>query len=208
MWRAIRDIGGGMRGFWIIFGPMESFFDYIGNFVRLGTGSRNALAAALQPMDLPKGHSLLRPGGVCQHFYFIERGLTRTYYLKDGKDITDWISTEGTIAVSIISFLTHLPDVRGIELLEPSLVWAVSHSDLEWLYSKYHEIERLGRLLMSAGIIQLQQRFDDLHFSTAHDRYQQLIATTPSLINRVPLGMIASYLGITQATLSRIRGQY
>ena len=186
---------------------MESFFSYIGGFVRLGDESREALAAALQPMDLPKGHSLLRPGGICNHFYYIERGLTRTYYLKDGRDVTDWISTEGSIAVSIISFLTHEPDVRGIELLEPSFIWAVSHSDFERLCSKFHEIERLGRLLISAGIIQLQQRFDELHFATAHDRYSQLIAATPSLINRVPLGMIASYLGISQETLSRIRGQ-
>ncbi|HWB91776.1 MAG TPA: Crp/Fnr family transcriptional regulator [Puia sp.] len=187
---------------------MDSFFAYIGNFVRLGDESREALAAVLQPMNLPKGHSLLRPGGICQSFYFIEKGLTRTYYLKDGKDITDWISTEGSIAVSIISFLTHQPDIRGIELLEPSFLWTVSHSDLERLYSRYHEIERLGRLLMSAGIIQLQQRFDDLHFATAHERYRKLIAATPSLVNRVPLGMIASYLGITQETLSRIRAQF
>lgn len=187
---------------------MESFFAYVGGFVRLGAESRDALAAALQPLELPKGHLLLRPGGVCQHLYFIERGLTRTYYLKDGKDITDWISPQGSIAVSIISFLTHQPDIRGIELLEPSFLWAIAHSDLERLYSRHHEIERLGRLLVSAGIIQLQQRFDDLHFASAHERYQQLIATTPDVVNRVPLGMIASYLGITQETLSRIRAQH
>jgi CRP-like cAMP-binding protein len=158
-------------------------------------------------MELPKGHALLWPGGVCKHLYFIEKGLTRTYYLKDGKDITDWISVEGTIAVSIISFLTCEPDIRGIELLEPSSLLALAQSDLERLYGRFHDIERLGRLLISGGIVQLQQRFDDLHFSTAHQRYQKLIDTTPSLINRVPLGMIASYLGITQETLSRIRAQ-
>lgn len=187
---------------------MEGFFSYISGFVRLGEESREALAAVLQPLELPKGHSLLRPGGICQHFYFIEKGLTRTYYFKDGKDVTDWISTEGTIAVSIISFLTHQPDIRGIELLEPSSLFSVSFSGLESLYSRFHEIERLGRLLMSAGLIQLQQRFDDLHFATAHERYRKLIVSAPSLINRVPLGMIASYLGITQETLSRIRAQF
>jgi CRP-like cAMP-binding protein len=201
------------RGRWviafsIIFDRMDGFFSYIANFVKLDDDSRDALAAALQPLELPKGYQLLRPGGICHHLYFIEKGLTRTYYLKDGKDITDWISTEGTIAVSIVSFLTLQPDVRGIELLEPSTLFALGRSDLENLYSRFHDIERLGRLLVSGGILQLQQRFDDLHFATAHQRYQQLIDTTPSLINRVPLGMIASYLGITQETLSRIRAQY
>jgi CRP-like cAMP-binding protein len=75
------------------------------------------------------------------------------------------------------------------------------------LYQQYPEINRMGRLLLSHGIIQLQQRFDDLHFASAHDRYQQLIRSTPSLINRVPLGMIASWLGITRETLSRIRSR-
>src|SRR6185295_19584374 len=154
--------------------------------------------ASLQKMELPKGHSLLRPSGVCQYLYFIEEGLTRTFYIKEGKDVTDWISTENSFAVSIISFLTRQPDIRGIELLEPSVLWALSWQDLENLYKQYHEIERLGRLLLSFGIIQVQQRFDELHFSSARERYQQLIHLHPSLINRVPLGMIASYLGISQ----------
>ena len=187
---------------------MESFFAFIAQFTSLSPNSKEALAAVLQQMELPKGHHLLRPGGICRHFYFIEQGLSRTYYIKDGKDVTDWFSPENSIAVSIISFLTHQPDVRGMELLEPSLLCAVSYNDLENLYKEHHDIERLGRLLLGFGIIQLQQRFDDLHFATAAHRYQKLVNTHPSLLNRVPLGMIASYLGITQETLSRIRARH
>jgi CRP-like cAMP-binding protein len=187
---------------------MTSFFTFINKFTSLSEESRAALTSVLQPMELPKGHNILRPGAICQYLYYIEKGLTRTYYLKNGKDVTDWFSTEDSIAVSIISFLTHQPDRRGIELLEDSVLWAISYSNLERLYREYHDIERLGRLLVSHGIIQLQQRFDGLHFSTAHYRYQQLIISNPSLINRAPLGMIASYLGVTQETLSRIRSQH
>ena len=187
---------------------MNAFLSYIEGFIRLSPESKAAMAAVLQPMDFPKGHLLLRPGGICQTLFFIESGLARTWYLKNGKDVTDWISAEGTIAVSIVSFLTRRPDIRGIELLEPSTIWALSHADLESLYNTYPEIDRLGRLLISAGIVQLQQRFDDLHFSTAQQRYRQLITESPTLVNRVPLSMIASYLGITQETLSRIRAQF
>lgn len=187
---------------------MQSFLTFIKNITPLSHPSLDALSAMISRMDFPKGHSLLRPGGICHNFYYIEKGLTRTWYLKDGKDITDWISPEGTIAVSIISFLTRQPDRRGIELLEDSTFYTLSYPELETLYRRHHEIERLGRLLLGQGIIQLQQRFDDLHFATAQQRYQQLISATPSLINRVPLGMIASYLGITQETLSRIRAQH
>ena len=186
---------------------MTSFFNYIKSFTHLSEAGEAALAAVLQRLDLPKGHLLLRPGAICHYLYFIEKGLTRTWYIKDGKDVTDWISAENSIAVSIISFLQRQPDRRGIQLLEDSILWAISSSDLEMLYQQYPEICQMGRLLLSHGIIQLQQRFDDLHFTNAHDRYQHLIQSTPSLVNRVPLGMIASWLGITQETLSRIRSQ-
>jgi len=186
---------------------MTSFFSYIKTFTHLSETGEAALASALERQDLPKGHHLLRPDTICHYLWFIEKGLTRTYYIKDGKDVTDWISTENSIAVSIISFLTRKPDRRGIQLLEDSTLWAISQNNLERLYQQHPDIDRLGRLFLSHGIIQLQQRFDDLHFATAHDRYQQLISTNPSLLNRVPLGMIASWLGITQETLSRIRSQ-
>lgn len=186
---------------------MDAFFSFIKQITSLSNESKTAMSLVLKRLELPKGHTLLRPGAVCYHFYFIEQGLTRTWYIKDGKDITDWLSAENSFAVSIVSFLTGLPDIRGIELLEPSTLWAISRNDLENLYTHHHDIERLGRLLISAGVIQMQQRFDDLHFATALQRYRKLMDTHPTFINRVPLGMIASYLGITQETLSRIRSQ-
>lgn len=78
---------------------------------------------------------------------------------------------------------------------------------LEQLYISFHEIERMGRLIVSYGLTLMQQRFDDLHFASAAERYEKLLQTNPSLLQRVSLGHIASYLGITQETLSRIRAQ-
>src|SRR3954469_7745091 len=99
------------------------------------------------------------------------------------------------------------PDRRTIELLEPSILFSLHYNYLENLCSKRHDIESLFRKLVSFGLVQLQQKFDDLHFSSALQRYQTLMTTHPTFIQRVPLGMIASYLGITQETLSRIRAQ-
>ncbi len=186
---------------------MEAFFAVLSGFIHLSSESKEAFAAAIKKLELPKGHVLVKENTVCNYLYFVESGLTRTYYFKDGKDITEWISPENTFACSIVSFINRKPDRRIIELLEPSVLYAISYDKLEELYSRFHEIERLGRLLVSSGMVQMQQKFDDQHFETAAQRYQTLMKTNPSLLLRVPLGMIASYLGITQETLSRIRSQ-
>ena len=186
---------------------MDKFFQTVSRLTPLSNDSKTALASVLKKFEFPKGHVLVKPDTVCKRFYFIDSGLTRTFYLKGGKDITDWISAENSFAVSIISFITRQPDRRAIELLEPSVLYSIYFDDLENLCKKHHDIERMTRRLVSMGLVQLQQKFDDLHFATALQRYQTLMATNPSFIQRVPLGMIASYLGITQETLSRIRSQ-
>lgn len=186
---------------------MENFFSTVAQYTELSEQSRQALAVHLKRLELPKGHILVKPDTTCNFTYFIDSGLTRTYYLKDGKDVTDWISDENSFASSIISFITRRPDRRGIELLEDCVLYALNYNDLDMLCNKYHDIENLYRKLVSSGLVQLQQKFDDLHFATALERYQVLMETHPSFIQRVPLGMIASYLGITQETLSRIRSQ-
>lgn len=187
---------------------MDKFFQTVAQFTTLSPESKEELSKHLTRLELPRGHILVRQDTVCNFVYFINSGLTRTYYLRDGKDVTDWISDENSFACSIISFITRQPDRRGIELLEPSVLYSLHYNDLESLAGKYHHVETFFRKIVSFGLVQVQQRFDDLHFSTASQRYQTLIATHPTFIQRVPLGMIASYLGITQETLSRIRSQH
>ncbi len=186
---------------------MDKFFQAVSLLAYLSPDSKTALASILHRSELPKGHLLLRQGAICNYVHFIEKGLTRTFYIKDGKDVTDWFSPENTFACSVLSFINRQPDRRGIELLEDSIIWSLSYTDLEKCCSQYHDIEHFGRLLAYTGITQLQKRFDDLHFATALERYQTLINTNPGIINRAPLGTIASYLGVTQETLSRIRSQ-
>jgi CRP-like cAMP-binding protein len=184
---------------------MNDFFETIQPIISLSSESKSAFSKVMVRKEMKKGEILLKAEKICNHIYYIEKGLARTFYLKDGKDITDWISTEKNFSVSIVSFITRKPDRRSIELLEDSILWSIYYDDLQKLYSEYHEIERFGRLLVGMGLVQIQQRFDDLHFSSAQDRYKKLLNSNPTIIQRVPLGMIASYLGISQETLSRIR---
>ncbi len=186
---------------------MESFFHTVSHFLVLGSDSKKLLAAVLKKQEFPKGRTLIKQHTVCNSIYFIEKGMTRTYYIKHGKDVTDWLSAENSFACSILSFITRQPDIRNVETLEPTTCWTLDHKDLEQLYEQSHEIERMGRLLVSLGLVQVQKRFDDLHFASALERYSIMLKENPSFINRVPLNIIASYLGITPETLSRIRTQ-
>lgn len=187
---------------------MEAFFNEVSKFVSLSDVSKKALAAILIPDNFHKGQCVLRPNSVCNNVYFVESGLLRTFYEKDEKDVTDWLSPENTFSCSILSFVNRIPDRRGIEALEDSKVWGVQFYELNNLYDLHHDIERLGRMLYGLGVTLVQQRFDNLHFNSALERYTQLMNTNPTLIQRTPLSMIATYLGITQETLSRIRSQY
>lgn len=186
---------------------MDKFFLTVSQYTSLSADSKQALSSYLKKLELPKGYVLVKRDSVCNFLYFIDSGLTRTYYLKDEKEVTDWISDENSFACSIISFITRKPDRRTIELLEPSVLFSLHYNNLEYLCNKHHDIENFFRQLVCFGLVQLQQKFDDLHFATALQRYQKLMLTHPTFIQRVPLGMIASYLGITQETLSRIRSQ-
>ncbi|MCW4470081.1 Crp/Fnr family transcriptional regulator [Flavobacterium sp. MFBS3-15] len=187
--------------------PTVSFFDSIAPFVKLSPESRKALLSLLKKESLPKGHVLVPCGDICRSVYYIERGLARTFYLKDGKEITDRFRAENSFTCSMSGYVTNTPDGRQIELIEPSVIWSLPYVELEKLYDQFHDIERLGRYLITQEMVEIHRRLGELQFIPAQERYNNLVANQPSLLQRVPLGYISSYLGITQETLSRIRAK-
>lgn len=184
-----------------------SFFDSVSPFVKLSPLSRQVLLSHMIKESLPKGHVLVPIGGICRSVYYLEKGLTRTFYLNNGKEVTERFCAENSFTCSMARYLTNTPDGRQIELLEPSVVWSMPYERLEQLYDGHHEIERLGRHIITKDVIELQNRLSGLQFKSAEERYLSLMQSAPSLFQRVPLGIISSYLGITQETLSRIRSK-
>jgi CRP-like cAMP-binding protein len=108
---------------------------------------------------------------------------------------------------SFFSFITRKPCIENIQLIEDSTLWAISYDDLQNLYDEYPDIERLGRIMNERYYVMLEERFVSNHFKEAKERYENLMNNAPHILQRVPLGYVASYLGITQETLSRIRGK-
>lgn len=148
---------------------------------------------------------LVTEGKVCRHLYFLESGALRGFYNLDGKEITHWFGFENDFVTSFHSFITGEAAVENIQLLEGSIVWAISKEKLTGLFDCFHEVERLIRIAYEKYYIRLEERFVNAQFKTAAERYSNLMQQTPHILERVPLGNIASYLGISQETLSRIR---
>ena len=154
---------------------------------------------------VPKDHFLVREYAIADYIFFIKKGIARIYYYKKGKEITEWIATDGTFFLSITSFLERIPGKLIIQTIEPAEVYGIHYNDLHALAARYHDIETLFRKMMSRSLIMSQERMESIQFETAEERYLKLVNSQPHLIQRVPLMYIASYLGVTLETLSRIR---
>jgi CRP-like cAMP-binding protein len=186
---------------------MQQFISFLSQISHLSHEAQDAIKGKLTTQYFSKNQILVNELSECKYLYFIEKGLARIYYLKDGKEITDWFGFENTIVGPVMRNHVQKPGPHQVELLEDSIVTSIHFDDLQILFDQFHEIERIGRIIALQAVLALQQRLDSIQFETAQQRYQNLLKTNPSILQRVSLGHIASFLGITQVTLSRIRAK-
>jgi len=163
------------------------------------------LIKASKILTLEKEINIVKEGQFADKTYLTVSGSLRAFYLKNGKDITDWFAFENEFITSINSFFLNIPSPHYIETLEPSTLLEISREDITLLSDKYIEFDRLGKLIITKTMLQLQQRIVSIQFETAQQKYDNLLKIRPEITQRVPLTHIASYLGITLETLSRIR---
>jgi len=171
----------------------------------LSTESMDAFVRAWKHWTTQKDFFLLKENTISDYIYFIEKGVARIYYYKNDKEITEWVALDGQFFLSISSFFQRTPSYLIIQTIEPSLVYGIHHNDLMKLADEHHEIERLLRKMVTLSLILSQERMDSIQFESAQQRYEKLLKTSPQIVQRVPLTYIASFLGITLETLSRIR---
>lgn len=138
----------------------------------------------------------------------LEKGLVRAYLLKDGNEINTWFAGENEIIGSILPLFSNEPSFENIQFLEDSYIYSIASDDLNYLYKLYPEFNFIGRKLAESLCEILEDRIVSLHTQSAEQRYKSLVQKHPSLLQRISLGHLASYLGITQETLSRIRGRF
>ncbi|MFK7934882.1 MAG: Crp/Fnr family transcriptional regulator [Saprospiraceae bacterium] len=163
------------------------------------------LADQAQILSFPKKTCIVKEGQYADRVYFIISGSARAYYLKDGQDITDWFAFENEFITSIQSFFSEIPSPHYVETIEAAQILTIDRATVHYLSDKYRAFERLHKLVITQTMLQLQQRIVSMQFETAQQKYINLLNVMPDIELRVPLIHIASYLGMTIETLSRIR---
>jgi CRP-like cAMP-binding protein len=163
------------------------------------------LTQAVSRQVVKKGDFLLRQGEVCRYSFTLEAGIARKYYLRDGLEITTELNFAEDLLVAFGSYAHQTPSTEWIQALTDCTVQRLSHRDFQRLKTVHPPLLELDLLLTEYHAIQLEERLNHLQFRTARERYALLMTRQPHLIRHIPVTYLASYLGVTLETLSRIR---
>lgn len=186
---------------------MLELFNYFDRFIAISPESKMAFKKICSTISVKKNEILQPVGHTCKTIYFLQSGIARIYYYKDGLDITESFAFEGNIVVRVESLFTGKPSQKAIQILEDAEIVAINANKLFNLYDTFPQIERLFRLIFETGYVETINRIESIQFHSAEERYLSLLNET-NIVNQIPLKHIASYLGITQVSLSRIRANF
>ena len=174
-------------------------------YCKLSPMGIDALSQILVPMKFQKGDIVLPEGEVCKAMYFVDRGMVRQFYYKNGKDVTEHFSFEGRIVFCIESFLKQEPSRLMVEALENTVLYAIPYEAWHISMLQNQEMEMLYRKILEHALISSQEHADSQRFENAAERYNRLLQSKPEIILRAPMLHIASFLQMTPETLSRVR---
>lgn len=181
---------------------------YINSKINLNAEECAAINAAFKKEFYPKGTCLVQPDNRSPKIYFIEEGLIRLFYInQEGKDITHFFFGENNFTMSVESVYFNNADPYGREVLEDSTLRIIHFTEFTDLFEKITPFKTFCFLVAMETLKRFSDRLFSLQFQTAEQRYRYFTEHYPNILLRAPLGDIASYLGITQQTLSVIRGK-
>lgn len=166
----------------------------------------NALQSKLYQKKYRKGELILETGMVCKRVYFIDSGLVKTFFYTDTREFIMRFFAEGNMFTVLDSFVSQRPSGYAILALEDTLITYLQYDDLEMLCQRYHSIETFYRKLLALAAVNLMDRIGSNLEEKAQIAYHKFLKANGALLQRISLADLASYLGITQVSLSRIRG--
>lgn len=186
---------------------MTNLFVFLQSIHPLSAGLVSALQERLQAKEFKKKEFVLNEGQVCNNIYFIENGFFKSFHLKDGKEITQWFMKAGDVIISVSSFYRRKPSYEAIQSMTESLVYFISYEDLQYIYHHYPEFNFVGRMLTEKYYLLSEERIFGMRKQKAEERLSFLLENHPDILQQASLTDIASYLGISLETLSRIRAK-
>jgi CRP-like cAMP-binding protein len=181
--------------------------EILDNIHPLSAKSKQTLKQYITAISYPRGHILFQADKIKMTVYFIKKGFVRAYAYQNDHEVTFWFGKEGEPVISMKSYVENQKGYETIELLEDCEFYKLNAVDLQRLFQEDIHIANWGRRFAEQELIRTEERLISRQFRTATERYKELLKEKPDLVQRVALGHIASYLGITQVSLSRIRAE-
>ncbi len=177
----------------------------ISQFIHTSEEDKALLEAAFTYIEFPKKMRLIDYGQVCKELYFINEGIIRLFYPKDGEEITGYLFRENLFSSSYDSFLTQTPSMQILETLEDCKLLVITKDNLDQLYKKMPSMHVFTRKMAEQRFINAQRILSSFILESPEERYNKFAAENKDLLQRVPQHYIASFLGVTPVSLSRIR---
>lgn len=185
--------------------PPACFTDFAGSLSYLEHEVKDILASKLYEKRYRKGELILETGMVCNRIYFIDSGLVKTFFYTDTREFIMRFFPEGNMFTVLDSFVIQKPSGFSVMALEDTVVTCLNHDDLEILCTRYHSAETFYRKLLSLAAVNMMDRMGGMLEEKAYTAYHTFLKENGPLLQRISLADLASYLGITQVSLSRIR---
>ena len=186
---------------------MKALFQLLASIHPVSDELQDYLSMTLKAKQVLKKQVLLKIGHINRNIYFVTEGLFRCYYIRDEKEVCSWFMKEMDVMVSVESFFKQVPSYEAIQALEDSMVYYISYEELQFVYNNFPAFNYNARVFAEKYYSLSEQRLYALRMQKAHERYSFLTTNFPELIQRVPSKYLASYLGVTDVTLSNIRSK-
>jgi CRP-like cAMP-binding protein len=186
---------------------LEKLRLHFNNFLKLNDSEWTDFEVCLTKEEIANKGQILKQGEHCNFIAFIQEGSFRFYFDNEGEEKITAFFFKGDFVTNYRSFLTGKPSDHCIEALQDSVIYKINLQELQYLYDKHKNIERLGRLIAENLYLKVANRLDSFMFQSPADRYKDLIERNSRLLQEIPQYMIASYLGVKPETLSRIRAR-
>lgn len=186
-------------------GHLESLKQKILSYTKVNDKVLEEQMQFYQRIDLKKGDTLVIPGQLVHHFYYVATGCIYYYKLDEGEQKVLEFYTEDVFFTDLPAYVKGTPSNYYLKASEATVVYAIKKSDAENSFEKSHQLERFGRLSMQEAFMKIFTRVERLNSRSNEERYLRLLEKRPDLFQRVPQYLIASYLGLTPVGLSKLR---